>query len=91
MSPRDSVLPQDIVTLFPGVVEGIEVKRIVDVVLFHLGLPIGGAVDLAVSAMGDKGVLLYRVEIICRRKGKVRSGAGLLRGVQSKNILLIAS
>lgn len=64
-------------TLFPRVMEGVEVQRVIDVLILHLGLPIGGAVvtslksvDLSVSAKGDKGVLLHGVEIICERKEK---------------------
>lgn len=75
MRHRGSVLPKNVVAFFPRVMEGVEVQRVIDVLILHLGLPVGGAVvtslqsmDLSVSSMGDKRVLLHGVEIICERK-----------------------
>lgn len=55
--------------------EGVEVQRVIDVLILHPGLSIGGAVitlglhsvDFSISAACDKGVLLHRVEIVCQR------------------------
>lgn len=77
--------------LFPRVMEGVEVQRVIDILILHFGLPIGGivvtsfeSVDLSVSAMGDKRVLLHRVEIICMRKEKSCQKRG---GWQDENIV----
>lgn len=80
--------------------EGVEVQRVIDVLILHLGLPVGGAVvtslqsvDLSISAMGDKGVLLHRVEIICERKEKSSENreGGQIENIVSASALRITS
>lgn len=55
--------------------EGVEVERVVHVLILYLGLPVGGAVitlavhsvDVSISAACNKRILLHRVEIVCQR------------------------
>lgn len=74
-----TVSPQDLQAQLGGAVEGVEVERLVDVLVLSFGLAVGRAVvawivqgvDLAVFTPRDKRVLLDRIQVFCstgRRK-----------------------
>lgn len=94
-----TVSPQGLQAQLGGAVEGVEVERLVDVLVLSFGLAVGRTVvarivqgvDLAVFTPRDKRVLLDGIQVFCstgRRKGKgSRRHVGSKRGGGQKKEL----
>lgn len=77
-----TISPQGFQTQLGRTVEGVEVERLIDVLVLCFGLTVGCAVvpwviqgvDLTVFTPGDKRVLFNRIQVFCSTDQKREGG-----------------